>query len=56
MQTSAFHSIGPTTQELNSYTSFTEATYSQSRVSSSICLGPIVDTNAEPCTDEDEQG
>ena len=32
----------------DSYTRFIEATCSQSRVSSSVCLGPIVDTNAEP--------
>ena len=48
MQTTAFRSTQPTTRELTSYTRFIEATCSQSRVSSSVCLGPFVDTNTEP--------
>ena len=44
MQTTAFCSIRPTTWELTSYTRFIKATCFQS----SVCFGPIFDTNAQP--------
>ena len=47
MQTTAFGSMQPTTTEITSYTRFIEATCLQNHISSSVCLGSIVDTNAK---------